>query len=155
MSVTTREPAAETAVRDLIERWINASIVGDLDAIMGCYASHLRVFDAIGPLQFTDAASYREHWRMCLSFMVGDMTFEAHDLRVHTDGDIAFAHYLVRCGGTDQQGETQTGWMRGTTCCRRVDGEWKIAHEHFSAPFDPESGRTLLDLVPPGREESP
>ena len=25
---------------------------------------------------------------------------------------------------------------------------WRIAHEHFSAPFDPESGKALFDLEP-------
>jgi ketosteroid isomerase-like protein len=37
--------------------------------------------------------------------------------------------------------------MRVTFCCRKAAGRWKIAHEHFSAPFDPESGK-VLDLQP-------
>jgi ketosteroid isomerase-like protein len=32
--------------------------------------------------------------------------------------------------------------------CRKTNGKWKIAHEHFSAPFDPVSGKALFDLQP-------
>ena len=31
---------------------------------------------------------------------------------------------------------------------RNTRGSWAVAHEHFSAPFDPESGKALLDLAP-------
>jgi ketosteroid isomerase-like protein len=38
--------------------------------------------------------------------------------------------------------------MRATVCCRNAGGRWRIAHEHFSAPFDMESGKALLGLEP-------
>jgi ketosteroid isomerase-like protein len=64
------------------------------------------------------------------------------------EGIMAAAHYLLRCGGTGPDGKQQTGWMRVTVCCRRTDGTWKVAHEHFSVPFDMESGKALLGLEP-------
>ncbi|MCC2663201.1 MAG: hypothetical protein K0S35_1123, partial [Geminicoccaceae bacterium] len=45
-------------------------------------------------------------------------------------------------------GKEQVGWMRATFCCRKTNGRWRIAHEHFSAPFDPESSKALFDLQP-------
>ncbi|MGH6913208.1 MAG: YybH family protein [Geminicoccales bacterium] len=63
-------------------------------------------------------------------------------------GDIAFGHCLARCGAIGEDGKEQTSYMRGTFCCRKRSGKWKIAHEHFSAPFDPQSGKALLDLEP-------
>jgi ketosteroid isomerase-like protein len=38
--------------------------------------------------------------------------------------------------------------MRVTVCCRNTSGRWLIAHEHFSVPFDMESGKALLSLEP-------
>jgi len=38
--------------------------------------------------------------------------------------------------------------MRATACYRLVGGAWKIAHEHWSAPFDPMTGSTLFDAKP-------
>jgi ketosteroid isomerase-like protein len=39
-------------------------------------------------------------------------------------------------------------WVRATTCYRKVDGAWKIVHEHQSVPFDPHTGAASLDLAP-------
>ena len=39
-------------------------------------------------------------------------------------------------------------WVRATLGCRRIDGDWVIVHDHESVPFDPESGRALIDLAP-------
>jgi ketosteroid isomerase-like protein len=76
------------------------------------------------------------------------MLFEVHELEIEAGQDIAFGHYLSRCGTVGDDGKEQVGHMRGTFCCRRTGGGWKIAHEHFSAPFDPESGKALFDLAP-------
>jgi ketosteroid isomerase-like protein len=38
--------------------------------------------------------------------------------------------------------------MRATVCFRKTNGEWMIVHEHFSAPFDPQSGKALCELEP-------
>jgi ketosteroid isomerase-like protein len=78
----------------------------------------------------------------------GPMIFEVHDLAIEAGDNIAFGHYLVRCGTVAEDGKEDAGYMRVTFCCRRTSGKWKIAHEHFSAPFDPESGKALLRLEP-------
>jgi hypothetical protein len=36
----------------------------------------------------------------------------------------------------------------------KTNGKWMIVHEHFSAPFDPESGKSLLNLEPEPVEQS-
>jgi hypothetical protein len=38
--------------------------------------------------------------------------------------------------------------MRASAGLRRRGGKWLIVHEHFSAPFDPASGKALFDLEP-------
>ena len=55
---------------------------------------------------------------------------------------------LNRCGGTGENGEEKLGWMRMTACYRKIDGHWKIAHEHFSVPFDMVTCKPLFDLQP-------
>jgi PhnB protein len=40
-------------------------------------------------------------------------------------------------------------WIRATVCLRRIEGEWKIAHEHTSVPFYMDgSARAAVDLKP-------
>jgi len=36
--------------------------------------------------------------------------------------------------------------MRETVGFRRTGRAWRTVHEHFSAPFDPESGKALFEL---------
>ena len=118
----------------------------DLDGIMSHYAPDIVAFDAIAKLQFKGRDAYRRHWEACLAMCSGPSVFELHDFRVEARSDLAFAYYLSRCGGTGPDGVIKVGWMRGTVCCR--NGRWLVVHEHFSAPFDMESGKALFDLEP-------
>jgi ketosteroid isomerase-like protein len=38
--------------------------------------------------------------------------------------------------------------MRATVCLKEIGGRWLIAHEHFSVPFDMQSGKAMFDLTP-------
>ena len=46
--------------------------------------------------------------------------------------------------------ETPTGgmWVRVTFCFRKIDGNWLIAHDQASVPFDMASGQGVVDLEP-------
>jgi len=138
----------EQSIRALLDRWAQASRVKDLDGIMACYAPDIVAFDAISQLQFKGVDAYREHWQYCFGFMEGDMVFDIHDPAIYVDGDLAFCHYLAVCGGTAPDGTEQSGWVRGTICMRRIDGQWLTVHEHFSMPFDPETMKVADDLKP-------
>jgi uncharacterized protein (TIGR02246 family) len=137
----------EAQIRGLLEDWVAAARANDLDGIMAVYAPDIRSFDAIAQLQFKGADAYRKHWEWCIG-MCSSPIFEIHDLAIETGGDVAFGHYLLRCGGAGEDGKEQVGWMRVTVCYRRTNGRWLVAHEHFSAPFEMESGKALLDLEP-------
>ena len=138
----------EAKIRELIEHWANAARTSDLDGIMSHYAPDIVAFDAIAQLQFKGKDAYRKHWEACLSMCAGPMIFEVHDLHIAARDDLAFGHYLSRCGGTGPDGVEKVGWMRGTVCCRKINGKWLVVHEHFSAPFDMESSKALFDLEP-------
>jgi uncharacterized protein (TIGR02246 family) len=148
MATATIERTAEAQIRGLIEDWAKAAGTFDIDRVMEAYAPDILAFDAIAKLQFKGAQAYREHWQACAAMCPGPMIFEVHDLAIEAGDDFAFGHYLVRCGTIGEDGKEQAGYMRATVCCRRTSGQWKIAHEHFSAPFDPESSQALLGLEP-------
>jgi uncharacterized protein (TIGR02246 family) len=146
LQMTRTDETAE--IRDLLEDWAKAARTGDLKSVMAAYAPDVLAFDAIAQLQFKGAEAHRKHWEMCVEMCSGPTTFEIHDLAIEAEGGVAFAHYLLRCGGTGPDGQKQAGWMRVTVCCRKERGRWRIAHEHFSVPFEMESGKALLDLEP-------
>jgi uncharacterized protein (TIGR02246 family) len=146
--MSTNKANDEARIRELMDNWAKKFRAKDLDGIMSIYAPDIVSFDAIARLQFKGVDEYRKHWEACLSFGQGPIIFEIRDMNVATGDGVAFTHYLTRCGGTDQNGEEKASWMRATVCYRKINGEWKVVHEHYSAPFDMESGKALFDLEP-------
>ncbi|WP_111414814.1 YybH family protein [Billgrantia lactosivorans] len=140
--------SAEAAVLEQLESWAAAVRAQDLDAIVAHYAPDIVAFDAVTKLQFKGVAAYRDHWQRCMEMCPGPMVFELHEVTIHADGQVAFCHAMNRCGGSNANGETKSGWLRMTSGYRRIEGQWKVVHEHFSAPFDTRSGEALFDLEP-------
>ncbi len=147
MATATLDMAREQ-ISDLVHRWAEGARAGDLDKIMSCYAPDVVAFDAVTALQFKGREAYRDHWEYCMGFAEGDMIMEVHELTIAFSGDVAFAHFINRCGCVGADGKEQVGWMRATMCFRRTEEAWRIVHEHHSMPFDPQTGKMLGDLQP-------
>lgn len=135
-------------LKSLLDSWEAANRARNIDAILDHYADDLVAFDAILQLQFKGREVYKTHWKACLEMCPGPTTFEVHQLQQWADGDVGFGHFLCFCGGTDAAGNSHNCWMRATQGYRRIGGQWRIVHDHFSAPFDPESGKALFEQEP-------
>ena len=146
--MSTNKTNDEGQIRQLLDDWAKEFRAKDLDGIMSIYAPDIVSFDAIAQLQFKGVDEYRKHWEACLSFCQGPITFEMRDLDITAGDGVAFSHYLTRCGGTDENGQEKASWMRATVCLQKMNGKWKVVHEHYSAPFDMESGKAMFDLQP-------
>jgi uncharacterized protein (TIGR02246 family) len=140
--------SAQARIQQLIETYRQAVVAKDVDRVMALYADDVVSFDAVKALQFKGKDAYRAHWEDCMKMCPGPHIFEFHDIKIQPGQEVAFAHWLVHCGGTNEKGETQACWMRGTACYRQQEGQWRIVHEHWSAPFDMQSGSTLFNLEP-------
>ncbi|MCQ4248036.1 nuclear transport factor 2 family protein [Pseudomonas stutzeri] len=138
----------ETRIRELMVEFEQTVGTKDLDRIMAQYASDVVAYDAVGELQFKGADTYRAHWQRCFDFCQGEGFFKIGDVDVVASGDLAFSYSLNHCGGTNDKGEMQTAWMRGTRCWRLQGGDWKVVHEHFSMPFDMATGQACFDVKP-------
>ena len=140
--------SAHADIQSLINTYREAVMSKNVEQVMALYVDDIVSFDAIKALQFKGKAAYRAHWEACMEMCAGPHVFEFHEIAIETAENLAFAHWVAHCGGTNDKGETQSCWMRATACYRLVGGTWKIAHEHWSAPFDPMSGATLFDVQP-------
>lgn len=141
-------PMENTELHTLIERYRKAVVAKDIDTLMELYADNIVSFDAVKALQFKGKAAYRAHWEECMTYCPGPHLFEFAELQLTQGQDLAFAHWLVHCGGTDDKGETKGCWMRASAGYQRIAGQWRIVHEHWSAPFDMVSGAALFELEP-------
>lgn len=147
MDATARKLSPEDEVRAFLDGYFAAVRAGDLGRIVAHHASDVVAYDAIAQLEFVGLDAYKAHWKSCLE-MYRNMTFEPRTPIVAACGDVAFGHWLACCGGTGADGKESSGWVRATFGARKVDGGWRIVHEHYSLPFDPTSGKALTDLVP-------
>jgi len=140
--------STQAQIQAIIDTYRQAVMTKDVEKVMTLYADDILSFDAIKALQFKGKEAYRAHWIACMEMCPGPHIFEFHEIAIETGDNIAFAHWVANCGGTNDKGESQSCWMRATACYRLVGGTWKIAHEHWSAPFDPMTGSTLFDAKP-------
>ncbi|MCY1530150.1 SnoaL-like domain protein [compost metagenome] len=145
-TIATAEQRAQ--LQRVLDSWVQASRDKDVERIVSHYAADIVAYDAIGPLRFQGREAYKAHWQFCMSMCAGPSLFEIHEPTFMLSGDLGVVYYLFHCGGTNEQGEMQSSWMRVTQCLQRFGDQWLIVHEHFSAPFDMESGKALFDLKP-------
>lgn len=135
-------------IRELLQHWSQAAQAKDVARIVSHYAPDIVAFDAVGPLRFEGRDAYAAHWQMCMQVCAGMSLFEVHEPNISVSGDLGLGFYLCHCGGTDEQGQTHSSWMRVSQGYRKLQGRWTIIHEHFSAPFEMESGKAQFDLQP-------
>lgn len=147
MTPATRS-SSEDRIRALLEERVRAIHNKDAQALTNACAPDIVSFDALPPLQRLGADAVRARAEEWLGWYDSPVGYDIRDLRIAAGEDMAFASYLYRVTGTMTNSTTVDMWLRSTVCLRRANGEWLIAHEHTSVPFDAESGRAALDLTP-------
>lgn len=147
--ITNTDIAIEEArIRRLFDEWTNAVREKNIETLMCYYAPDIVAYDLIPPMQFKGIDAYRNAWQTGFDCMTGDVEFETRDVHLSVGEDIAFCHRLVRMAGTSKDGENFGCWMRWTTGLNKINGSWRITHEHISVPFDMETDKALMDLKP-------
>lgn len=105
-------------------------------------------FDVLPPLNSRGNRATAEHLQEWFDGYDGGIDYAVRDLQVHAEGDLGFCSFLYHVGGTLTTGDSVDMWVRATLCCRRIDGRWRIVHDHESVPFDPTTGQALTGLEP-------
>ncbi|AYC34815.1 DUF4440 domain-containing protein [Pseudomonas cavernae] len=148
MNTATQLKNDHDQIHELLDTWVKGFLAKDVATVISTYAEDIIAFDAIAQLQFKGREAYRKHWQACMAMCPGKPTYEVREQHIDISGDLGLAHYLCYCGGTDANGQPQGCWMRVTQGFRKQAGRWLIVHEHFSMPFDMESGKAIFDAQP-------
>jgi uncharacterized protein (TIGR02246 family) len=137
----------ETTIRQLIGTLAEAVRARDLDSVARIFAPDIVSYDVEPPLRHLGAAAKGDNWaRVFAAYQ--QLDYEVRDLKITVGGDVAFVYSLNRLSGTLAGGHRTATWVRWTGCFRKLDGDWRIAHDHVSVPLDMASGKALLDLEP-------
>ncbi len=148
----TVQRQAEAEIRQLIVEQANAMRAGDAERLLAArYAPEIVKFDLAPPLQQSGPqlldVPRLQRW---FAGFDGPIDYEIRDLTVTAGEDVAFAHSLNRLSTTPYGATEKVDlWFRATVCLRKIDGTWRITHEHNSTPFYVDgSFRAAVDLRP-------
>jgi len=131
---------AETAVREVVEAWAKATRQNSKDEILRNHVPDLVIFDVLPPMKYESTESYRRSWEDWQPQTQGEGKFDLENLSVTAGAEVAFAHCFIRCGGSMPNGRTFQDLVRATFCLRKLDGLWKVSHQHISKPLQQAGG---------------
>lgn len=138
----------ERQVRDAITALHRAHYVKDALAAASIYAPDASVFNLAPPLEHhgvnvEEKQAWMDSWETPIEIA-------PRNLKIRVSGDFAFADCLLELKGTKKGPEGQVHfWMRETMAFERLDGTWRIVHEHTSVPFYMDGTfRPAFDLEP-------
>ena len=144
-----RDPKNDEAeIRSMMKSWSTALEAKDVAGLMADYAPDALLFDAIPPYKTAGADNIRQVWENCFPYFPETFKSEHRDVVIHVDGDTAFMHGLHHFIPTPADHPSGQTWLRVTVGYRRIDGQWKVVHEHWSIPFNPMNGKAWYVKTP-------
>jgi ketosteroid isomerase-like protein len=118
----------------------------DARAITSHYEPNAVIFDLAPPLAHGVDSKGLQTW---LDKWKGPVDVAPRDFDVSVSGDLAFGHGYLQLEAITQEGEEVSLWMRATVCLKRLNGVWKIVHDHTSVPFYMDGNfKAAIDLKP-------
>lgn len=126
----------ETRIKTLLEAWADAVRRHDVRAILAHHEPDMVMFDLPPPLQCKGIGAYEETWQLFFRYHKPGTAFDIEELAVTAGQDVAFAVAIMRCGPDSSSNPADKNGFpfRLTVGLRKVDGDWRIAHEHHSVP---------------------
>ena len=126
----------EPRIRALLESWADAARRHDVPAILAHHDPDIVMFDLPPPLQCRGIAAYEQTWDLFFRYHAPGTAFDIEELAVTAGQDVAFAVAIMRCGpcASGNPADKDGFLFRLTVGLRKIDGDWRIAHEHHSIP---------------------
>lgn len=140
--------SATGELQALVKERVRAVREKDVETLAARPAADVVTFDVLPPLSSRGSRATTTHLQEWFDGYRGRIGYAVHDLQVHAQDDLGFCSFLYHVTGTLTTGDLVDMWVRATLCCRRIDGRWRIVHDHESVPFDPATGRALTALEP-------
>ena len=139
---------SKAEIKSVIDDFMAALCTKDVKRMMSHYAADVIVYDVKPPFQINGAVAWRHVWEACISYFPDTFKVLIKDLKIHTSGDVAISHYIFRLTGPEKDHAAMQTWIRTTTGFKRIQGKWKIVHEHGSLPFNPHTTQAIFTLQP-------
>jgi uncharacterized protein (TIGR02246 family) len=136
MTASTEKSRNEAEIRELIENWARAVRAKNIDGILANHAPEILMFDVPPPSQSKGIEAYKKTWDFFFAWARDSGVFDIKELDVTAGDEVAFATALMRCAGTEANGDKLELDFRLTVGLRKIDGRWTVTHEHHSIPAE-------------------
>jgi uncharacterized protein (TIGR02246 family) len=124
----------EAQIRALIEQWSKAVRDENRAAIRADHDAEILMFDVPPPFLSRGLDAYMATWETFFASAEKPVSFAFHDVEVTCGADVAFATATGRCVNIDTNGKPEPLEFRLTMGLRKIDGKWRVVHEHHSLP---------------------
>jgi ketosteroid isomerase-like protein len=135
-------------IRSFIDRRLQAIRAKDVQASTSSMAPEYVLFDVVEPLRSTGAHAASRRAEEWFSTFQGPIAYDILDLQIAAANGVGFSYGLNHVRGTKLDGNILDMWWRATVGYKKINGEWRITHEHNSVPFDVATGKASLNLQP-------
>src|ERR1700749_447591 len=138
----------EATIGQQVEKIAEGIRTKDLEGLKQLYAANVVSFDVEPPLQHVGIEAKLRNWAKVFAFFQ-DVTYEIRDLTLTVGDEVAYGHCFGRLSGMLKNGTATSGmWVRATFCFQKIDGNWLLAPDQASVPFDGASGKAVANLEP-------
>ncbi len=124
----------EAQIRALIEQWSKAVRDENRAAIRADHDADILMFDVPPPFLSRGLNAYMATWETFFASAEKPVSFAFHDVEVTCGAHVAFATAVGRCVNIDTNGKREPLEFRLTMGLRKIDGKWRVMHEHHSLP---------------------
>lgn len=124
----------ESEIRNLIAHWATAVRELDLKGIRAHHDPDILMFDVPPPFLSHGLDAYMATWQIFYDHAPRPVVFNFEDVEVTAGSDVAFATAIGRCTYITREGRTEPLEFRLTMGFKKIEGEWRIMHEHHSVP---------------------
>lgn len=126
----------QTEILALIERWTAAVRSENRDAIRQDHDADMLMFDVPPPFLSRGLDAYMATWELFFSSVEKPIAFDFHDIEITAGEDVAFATATGNCVNIDSKGNREPLQFRLTMGLRKIEGQWRVMHEHHSLPAE-------------------
>ena len=126
----------EVQIKALIDQWAKAVREEDRAAIRADHDEDILTFDVPRPFLSQGLEGYMVTWETFFAYSERPVTFNFHAVRVTCGQDVAFATAIGKCVNIDPKKGRENLEFRLTMGLRKIDGRWRITHEHHSLPAE-------------------
>jgi len=126
----------ETEIQALIEKWAKAVREENREGIRADHDSEILMFDVPPPFLSRGLDAYMETWETFFSQAEKPIAFNLHNMEITAGEEVAFATAIGRCVNVDPKGKREELEFRLTMGLQKIDGRWRVMHEHHSLPAE-------------------